>query len=212
MSVFAVFAIVITLAAVFGWINGRTLRLPTAIGITLASLILSLALIGLHAVGLAALDQWAQGLLDQVPFGKIMMQGLLSFLLFAGSLHVELNELTRNRWPVLVLATAGVLLSTFLVGSVIWWLLGIVGFGIPYLWALTFGALISPTDPIAVMSILKSARTPVGLGNLIVGESLFNDGVGVVVFTALLDLACARATRRGWSRSPSSSCARRWAA
>lgn len=189
MSLFDVFAIVITLAAVFGWLNGRTLRLPTAIGITLASLILSLALIGLHEVGLATLDRWAQELLDQVPFSKLVMQGLLSFLLFAGSLHVELNELTRNRWPVLVLATAGVVVSTLLVGTAIWWLLGLLGMGLPYLWALVFGALISPTDPIAVMSILKDARTPVGLHNLITGESLFNDGVGVVVFTALLDLA-----------------------
>ncbi len=189
MSVFGVFAILITLAAVFGWVNERTLRLPTAIGITLAALILSLVLIGLHGLGLTTLDLWAQDLLDRVPFGKLVMQGLLSFLLFAGSLHVELNELARNRWPVLVLATAGVVLSTLLVGTAIWWLLGLVGLGLPYLWALVFGALISPTDPIAILGILKSSRTPAGLGNLIAGESLFNDGVGVVVFTALLDLA-----------------------
>lgn len=188
MSFFGVFAILITLAAVFGFVNERTIRLPTAIGVTLASLILSLGLIALHGVGFG-FDTWAEGILEQVAFDELVMKAMLSFLLFAGSLHVDLNELARHRWPILFLATFGVVTSTFLVGTTVWWLLGLLGMAIPYAWALVFGALITPTDPIAVLGILRKARTPKDLQTLITGESLFNDGVGVVVFTALAALA-----------------------
>lgn len=188
MSLFGIFALLITLAAIFGFLNDRTLQLPTAIGVTLASLILSLGLIVLHQLGLG-FDVWAEGLLARVDFDDLVMDGLLSFLLFAGALHVDLDDLRRNRWPILALATGGVLLSTFLVGTAAWWLLGRLGLPIPYAWALVFGALISPTDPIAVLGILKQAKTPKSVETLITGESLFNDGVGVVVFTALLEIA-----------------------
>lgn len=188
MSFFGVFAVLITLAAVFGFVNERTVRLPTAIGVTLASLALSLGLIALHQVGFT-FDDWAEGLLEQVAFGELVMKGMLSFLLFAGSLHVDLSELARQRWPILFLATLGVMASTVMVGSAVWWLLGALGMAIPYAWALVFGALISPTDPIAVLGILRKAGAPKGVETLITGESLFNDGVGVVVFTALAALA-----------------------
>jgi CPA1 family monovalent cation:H+ antiporter len=188
MSFFGVFAVLITLAAVFGFVNERTVRLPTAIGVTLASLVLSLGLIALHEVGFT-FDDWAEGVLEQVAFGELVMKGMLSFLLFAGSLHVDLSELARQRWPILFLATLGVVASTFLVGTAVWWLLGWLGMAIPYAWALVFGALISPTDPIAVLGILRKAGAPKGVETLITGESLFNDGVGVVVFTALAALA-----------------------
>lgn len=185
MSFFGVFAVLITLAALFGFVNERTVRLPTAIGVTLASLALSLGLIALHQVGGFTFDVWAERVLEQVAFSELVMEVLLSFLLFAGSLHVDLNRLAEHRLPIFVLATLGVVASTVLVGSAVWWLLGFAGMGIPFTWALVFGALISPTDPIAVLGILRKAKTPKSLETLITGESLFNDGVGVVVFTAL---------------------------
>ena len=184
MTVFGVFAILISLAAVFGFVNERTARLPTAIGVTLASLVLSLGLYLLHFAGLTV-DVWAREILDRVAFGELVLKGLLSFLLFAGSLHVDLNRLTTHRLPIFLLATFGVVASTFLVGTAVWWLFGVLEQPIPYSWALVFGALISPTDPIAVLGILHRARTPPSVETLITGESLFNDGVGVVVFTAL---------------------------
>ena len=188
MSFFGEFAVLIPLAAVFGFVNERTVRLPTAIGVTLASLVLSLGLIALHQVGFT-FDDWAEGILEEVAFGELVMKGMLSFLLFAGSLHVDLSELARQRWPILFLATLGVMASTVMVGTAVWWLLGALGMAIPYTWALVFGALISPTDPIAVLGILRKAGAPKGVETLITGESLFNDGVGVVVFTALAALA-----------------------
>jgi CPA1 family monovalent cation:H+ antiporter len=188
MDLFAIIAVLITAAALFGYLNERTLRLPTAIGVTLGALLLSLALLALEPLGVDAAG-WAEGVLERVDFDAFLMEGILSFLLFAGSLHVDLSDLRKNRWPILLLATAGVVASTFLVGSAVWWALGALGAEIPYLWALLFGALISPTDPIAVLGILKSANTPKEVETLITGESLFNDGVGVVVFAALVGIA-----------------------
>jgi CPA1 family monovalent cation:H+ antiporter len=189
MSLFAIFALLITLAAVFGFANERTLRLPAAIGITLGALLFSLVLVLLHHATGLALDDWAESVLGSIDFDELVMEAMLSFLLFAGALHVDLDQLKRNRLPVIILATGGVVLSTFLVGTATWWLLSVLGFELPYAWALLFGALISPTDPIAVLGILKKAGTPERVENLITGESLFNDGVGVVVFAALVDLA-----------------------
>jgi CPA1 family monovalent cation:H+ antiporter len=189
MSLFAIFALLITLAAVFGFANERTLRLPAAIGITLGALLFSLVLVLLHHATGLALDDWAESVLGSIDFDELVMEAMLSFLLFAGALHVDLDQLKRNRLPVILLATGGVVLSTFLVGTATWWLLSVLGFELPYAWALLFGALISPTDPIAVLGILKKAGTPERVENLITGESLFNDGVGVVVFAALVDLA-----------------------
>ncbi len=114
---------------------------------------------------------------------------MLSFLLFAGALHINLNDLAERKWSIGSLASVGVLLSTFLVGSAAWWLLGALGIGMPYLYCLLFGALISPTDPIAVLGLLKTAGAPKSLETKIAGESLFNDGVGIVVFLALLEVA-----------------------
>jgi CPA1 family monovalent cation:H+ antiporter len=117
------------------------------------------------------------------------MDGMLSFLLFAGALHVDWSEMRRGRWPILVLSTVGVLLSTVMVGGGFWLLTGALGLGVPLLWCFLFGALISPTDPVAVMGVLKRAAVPPTLQATVAGESLFNDGVGVVVFTILLTAA-----------------------
>jgi CPA1 family monovalent cation:H+ antiporter len=177
-------AAVVTLAALFSWANHRFLRLPTAIGIMAIALLASLALILIGRAGLH-FDWEAERILAGVHFNEALMQGMLSFLLFAGSLHLDLEELARSRWAISFLATFGVLISTALVGLSTWWLSAAVGEPVPLVAALTFGALISPTDPIAVLGILKRARVPRELQSVIAGESLFNDGVAVVVFVVL---------------------------
>jgi len=153
----------------------------------LAGLLLSL---GLLFVGGPA-ESWARGLVASVPFEEVLMQGMLAFLLFAGALHVNMKDLSKRWVSILTLATLGVLVSTFVVGTGVYHLAGWLGIELPYIYALLFGALISPTDPIAVLGLLKKAGVPKDLETLISGESLFNDGVGVVVFAVILSLAAA---------------------
>jgi len=187
MSLFDAVGVLFTLTAIFAYLNHHYLKLPTPIGVMLAGLLFSL---GLVIVGGPA-EQWARELLSAVPLEQVLMQGMLAFLLFAGALHVNLEDLGR-RWPsILTLATLGVLISTFVVGTGVYYLAGLLGVDLPYIYALLFGALISPTDPIAVLGLLKKAGVPKDLETLISGESLFNDGVGVVVFAVILSLAGA---------------------
>jgi CPA1 family monovalent cation:H+ antiporter len=190
MSVFGVFAVLITATAILAWVNERFLRLPSTIGVMAAALSISLLLIVAAPLGLGAED-WAEDLLGRVDFNAVLMEGMLSFLLFAGALHVDLSRLLERKWSILSLATLGVVLSTFLLGGLFYLLLRLSGIEIPFIHALLFGALISPTDPIAVMGILRGARAPERLETMIIGESLFNDGVGVVVFTVVLGVAAA---------------------
>ncbi len=188
MDLFELLALVLTLAAGFSYLNERIIRLPVTIGVMLIALVLSLLL---HLI-----DQWGFTLKDQaavwlssIDFNQTLMHGMLSFLLFAGALHVNLNDLAKNKWVIGSLAVVGTLLSTFLLGWVTWVVLGWLGFNISFLYCLVFGALISPTDPIAVLGILKRAGAPKSLETKITGESLFNDGVGVVVFITILEIA-----------------------
>jgi len=181
VSLFALFAVLITVTALLSYLNEKLLKLPASIGVMVAALCLSLALAGLGWLGVEV-DTWAEGLLERLDFDTLLMNGMLSFLLFAGSLHVNLEDLIRRKWAILSLATLGVIISTFLVGGAFYGLSGLLGIEIPFLYALLFGALISPTDPIAVLGILRDAKAPKLLESKIIGESLFNDGVGVVVF------------------------------
>ncbi len=180
-------AILISLAALFSYINYRFFRLPTAIGIMLVALLFSLALTGIDLLGLPIKDTTAH-LLQRIDFNTTVLQGMLGFLLFAGALHVNLDDLSQQKWAIASMATFGVILCTFLVGTFVWYALGWIDLHLPYMYCLLFGALISPTDPIAVLGILKTAGAPKSLETKITGESLFNDGIGVVVFLALLGI------------------------
>lgn len=189
MAVLNLAAILMTLAAVFAWINHRFIRLPNTIGLMLIALLFSLAMVGSGMLGLGEVTQRAQAVLAGVDFNTTLLHGMLSFLLFAGALHVNLGDLARQKWVIAVLASVGVLISTALVGGLSWLAFNAIGLQIPLIYCLVFGALISPTDPIAVLGLLKAVGAPKTLETKITGESLFNDGVGVVVFLVLLGIA-----------------------
>ena len=177
----------LVLTALLAYLNHRFIGLPITIGVMMAALLLSLALIGLDAFGIDfGLREYEESLLRSIDFSVVLMQGMLSLLLFAGALHVDLSELREYRWQIGILAVLATLLSTMAVGFGVWLALPWVGVQLPLLYCLLFGALISPTDPIAVMGILKTAGAPKNLELVIAGESLFNDGVGVVIFSLLL--------------------------
>ena len=182
-------AICLVLTALLAYVNFRFIRLPITIGVMVTALLLSLGIILLDLVGVDfGLHRRMEAMLRAIDFSNVLMQGMLSFLLFAGALHIDLSELRAYRWQVLILAFFSTLLSTFIVGFAAWYVLPFIGIPMPLLYCLLFGALISPTDPIAVMGILKSAGIPKNLELVISGESLFNDGVGVVIFSILMSM------------------------
>ncbi len=189
MDILNIAAILITIAAVFSYINYRFIKLPTTIGLMLIGLVFSLLLLGLNHFGVSVIKHFAENVLKQIDFNETLMQGMLSFLLFAGALHVNLNDLAKHKWVIASLATFGTLLSTFIIGGLTYWLLLWLDITLPFIYCLLFGALISPTDPIAVLGILKTANAPKSLETKIAGESLFNDGVAVVVFIVLFGIA-----------------------
>ncbi len=188
MGIFEISTIVIVITALFSYINYRTIRLPTTIGVMVIALVASLAMVGLGHLGIGGIEQTARGLLENIDFDETLLHGMLAFLLFAGALHVNLDDLRQQKWVITILATVGIIASTFMVGSLTWLVLKIFGLDISYLYCLLFGALISPTDPIAVLGLMKTANAPKTLETKIAGESLFNDGIGVVVFIALLGM------------------------
>ncbi len=187
MSLINIIALLTTLAAIFSYVNHRFIKLPTTIGLMLITLLMSLGLILSGTLGLG-LEAEAKQIVAQIDFSQALMHGMLSFLLFAGALHVNLSNLLQQKWVIGICATVGVLCSTFLVGTATFYLLGWLGLALPFIACLTFGALISPTDPIAVLGLLKQANAPKSLETKIAGESLFNDGIGVVIFLVLLEL------------------------
>lgn len=186
MSMYETSVILLCLTATMAYINVRFVKLPTTIGVMAISLVLSLGIIGLDALGLSALKEMEIKLLSGIDFHEVLMDVMLSMLLFAGALHVNLHDLKTQKWAVSFLALIGTLLSTAIVAGLTYVMLPIFGIELSLIWCLIFGALISPTDPIAVMGILKSAGAPKAVETTIAGESLFNDGIGVVLFTLLL--------------------------
>ena len=188
MEAFDIIGILLTLSAVFGFFNYKYIKLPTTIGLMLLGLIFSLIII---ITGTFNNDFYvfAQNFVNDVRLDESLLGIMLSYLLFAGALHVKLEDLASQKWVIAILATIGVILSTFIIGTLSYFLMMALGIKINFIYCLLFGALISPTDPVAVLGILKKAGAPKSLETKITGESLFNDGVGVVVFLAILGIA-----------------------
>lgn len=191
MSVFESIALLLGVAALLGYLNTRYLKLPTTIGIMTLSLLFSLLLVGVGLV-FPAIETVADEIVGRFDFEDALLDVMLCYLLFAGALHVDLSDLAKQKWAIGLMATAGVLVSTLLVATATWFLLPLFGIETRWIHCLLFGALISPTDPVAVLGILKQAGVGKSLETKITGESLFNDGIGVVLFLALLAIATGR--------------------
>ena len=185
MSVFELIGLLLTAAAVLGYVNHKFVQLPDTVGITFMGLLATLVLtiVGRFFPGAVA---WAASFGERLDMTEIVFHGLLSVLLFAGSLHINISDLARQRVPIFVLSTIGVILSMVIVGFGTHWLLSAFHIDVELKYCFLFGALISPTDPIAVLSVLKTASAPKSLETAIAGESLFNDGTGVVAYLVLL--------------------------
>ena len=190
MTLFEIGATLLGLSAVFGFINHYWIKLPHTIGLVLMALaasamvILADLMMPQFGISKTVTDQ-----LNQIDFSATLMEGMLSLLLFAGAVHVDLEEMAQRKWAISIMATFGVVISTFLVGGIMYYVMQLAGAPIPFIWALVFGSLISPTDPVAVLGLLKTIKIPPLLKAKIAGECLFNDGVGVVVFTIMVAIA-----------------------
>ena len=190
MDIFTIISVLVFLSAIFGYINARFLKLPNSIGLMLITIVFTLAVFAIGYIDDTLINA-ERYIITQIDFKSVLLDIMLSFLLFAGALHTNFEQLKVQRWPILVFSTLGVLVSTFLVGTSMYYLLQLLGMQINFIYCLLFGSLIAPTDPIAVLGILKKAGAPKKLETKIVGESLFNDGVGVVVFLTIFQLASA---------------------
>ncbi len=188
MDYFSIATILIVLSAAFGYINVRFIKLPSSIGLMLVTILFTLAVLGLSYFDDTLLLKEKE-LIMSIDFKTVLLDVMLSFLLFAGALHTNFQQLKIQRKPILIFATLGTLISTFLAGIFVYYVLQIIGLEVDFIYCLLFGALISPTDPIAVLGIMKKVGAPKKLETKIVGESLFNDGVGVVIFLTIFQIA-----------------------
>ena len=188
MTLFQLAAIFMALVGGLGWLNAKVVRLPTGVAMLLVGLIGALALFGLRSAA-PAVAQPLEAVLGQVDFPETVLQYMLAFLLFAGAMQVDLSELRRRRLAVMSLATFGVIASTVIVGIGLWAIAQVLGLPLSLPWALVFGTLISPTDPIAVLATVRQGELSKSLQAVLQGEALFNDGVGIVVFTAAVAIA-----------------------
>ena len=188
MDYFVIASILVFISAFFGYLNVRFVKLPNTIGLTVITILFTLGVFALSYFDDTLLNA-ERYIITHIDFRSVLLDIMLSFLLFAGALHTDLQKLRELRWPILIFATFGVLVSTFLVGIIIYYMLHAIGIEVQFINCLLFGALISPTDPIAVLGILKKANVPKKLEIKIVGESLFNDGVGVVIFLTIFGIA-----------------------
>jgi CPA1 family monovalent cation:H+ antiporter len=190
VSIFEIGAILIGLSTIFGYLNHRYLRLPHTIGLMMIALAASLVIILIEVVSpTSPVMEIIIGVLIQIDFHETVMHGMLSFLLFAGALHVDFTVFRSRARAIALMSTLGILISTFLIGWATWFILNALGLEMPFIWALTFGALISPTDPVSVLGLFKTVDVPETLEAKMAGESLFNDGVGVVIFTVVVAIA-----------------------
>jgi CPA1 family monovalent cation:H+ antiporter len=188
MDYFIITSILVFISAVFGYLNVRFIKLPNTIGLTVITIFFTLGIFALSYFDDTLLNA-ERYIITHIDFRSVLLDIMLSFLLFAGALHTDLQKLKELKWPILFFATFGVLVSTFLIGIAVYFMLQGIGLDVQFINCLLFGALISPTDPIAVLGILKKANVPKRLEIKIVGESLFNDGVGVVIFLTIFGLA-----------------------
>ena len=189
MDILQITAVLMTLTALFSYLNYLYLKLPATIGVMVIALAMSLVILLLDKLGFPVLLVQERQFLAGIDFSTTLLHGMLSFLLFAGALQVDINRLASQKWIVLSLATFGVMISVTIIGSVVWLLSQWLGLPLEFIHCLLFGALISPTDPIAVMSTLKTLGVPKSLETKIAGESLFNDGIGVVLFLVIFNIA-----------------------
>ncbi len=188
MDYFSIATILIVLSALFGYINVRFIKLPSSIGLMLVTILFTLAVLGLSYFD-DTLLQTEKEFINSIDFETVLLDVMLSFLLFAGALHTNFQQLKIQRKPIIIFATLGTLVSTFLAGGFVYYILQLLGLDVDFIYCLLFGALISPTDPIAVLGIMKKVGAPKKLETKIVGESLFNDGVGVVIFLTIYQIA-----------------------
>ena len=198
MNLFHILALLLAIAALFSYLNHRFLRLPTTIGIMMIALLFSLGLLMLKPL-VAGLEDKVVLMLKSVDFDATVLHGMLGFLLFAGALHVNLTDLAEQRWMISFLATFGIIGSTAIIGILSWWAFDLTGLEVPFIDCLLFGALISPTDPIAVLGILKQVGVPRSLEAKITGESLFNDGVAIMVFLVIASIATGNDHISAWN-------------
>jgi len=197
-SVFQIIAGLLTLTALFAWLNHRWFKLPNNVGLLLMGLAASLVLVAFEIlVPDVAIYADLHAYIEKIDFSETLLNGMLAFLLFAGALQIDLSVLRDRAWTVGAMATLGVIVSIAVIAVAFWAAAQLLSFPLPFTWALVFGALISPTDPIAVLGVLKEARVAKTLEMDMAGESLFNDGVGVVMFTILLAAALGASGESG---------------
>ena len=189
MELYYSFSALIVLASIFAYLNYRFLKLPSTIGIMVIAIAVSIFLVSFGEAVLPRTFGHLHNLMSGIDFTEVLMGAMLNFLLFAGGIHINIDDLKEQLRPVLIFSTLGVVISTFVVGFGMFYLLPFLGIHLPFIYCLLFGALISPTDPVAVLSILKQANVSKSLETKVAGESLFNDGMAVVVFTVVLQLA-----------------------
>lgn len=202
MDLLGTASLLMTVTALFAYVNYRFIRLPITIGVMVISLVFSMFLVLLSKAGLSLGMDYTEQVMSGVDFNATLMEGMLSFLLFAGAMHINLNELLDKQWVVGILASVGVVTSTFIVGISSYFLLGWFDINMPFIYCLLFGSLIAPTDPVAVLAILKTAGASKSLETKIAGESLFNDGIAVVVFLVILGIAVGDAHGGGSAATP----------
>ena len=186
---FDIVSVLITATAVFSFLNARHFKLPSTIGVLAISLIFSVLVIAAGKSGIPSLESTAADFVGRIDFNRVLLHGLLAYLLFAGGLNLKIRQLSNQKLAIALLSTLGIAVSTLIIGGGTWLVLKLVGLPIPPVAALLFGALISPTDPVAVLALLRTLAIPSSLEAQIAGEALFNDGVGAVVFTVLLQIA-----------------------
>ena len=192
MELYYSLSVLIVLAAFFAYINYRVLKLPSTIGIMVIAIIVSVTLVASGENFLPKTTSHLTQLVHSFDFTEVLMGAMLNFLLFAGGIHINIKDLKEQFGPVLIFSTVGVIISTFAVGFGVYYLLPLVGVQMPLIYCIVFGALISPTDPVAVLSVLKQAKVSKSLETKVAGESLFNDGMAVVVFTVVLQIAIGK--------------------